>query len=618
MPLNTHFRQLITPGIFCLALFLFMSTGFASAASKVDAWLDINRVNPGESVELTIKAPGGIRKEPDISPIKKDFEILATSSSTNVSIVNGSMSTTTLWHYTLLPKKEGRLRIPPIKVGNQLTPELVLMVAASGIQQGHASGDIFLETSCEPPDPFIQQEVICTIRLFYANEITEGSLSEPSSPDAIIKRLGKDEHLSRSRDSRRYSVLVRRYAIFPQKSGELALPAPVFDGEVTVPRKGKLIPPGSNIFPRDPFFSQLLPGIGGTTRHVRKAGEAVTLHVKPIPSNWNGKFWLPAKSLEISQQWEPENEKCMVGDPVTRTITITARGLRAEQLPDLDPASTHELGIYTDRPSLDNQESRQGIIGKKIIKIVYIPQKSGKVTIPAIRFTWFNTVTQKVETASLPSRTIDVAGHGTTKKDAGLNAGKSKQGIEPTQPVFSPKKQGIKSDQATASRIPKHEDNPTILPETWKWLALSMSAMWLITLGLLIRERRLRKTAENDGTQDKKDKDFQKKRRIRELKKEFHRACGQNNARAARNALLKWAQAKWHNSPPAGLSDIAHRIPDPAVSKEIMELNRALYSETQGAWQRGRELSALLKELPEVENTNNKNGNSLLPPLYPR
>ena len=70
----------------------------ANAAAGVDAWLDTNKVNIGESVQLTIKADRKVSNEPDISPLKKDFDILQKSNSTSINITNGSFSSSTFWY----------------------------------------------------------------------------------------------------------------------------------------------------------------------------------------------------------------------------------------------------------------------------------------------------------------------------------------------------------------------------------------------------------------------------------------------------------------------------------------------------------------------------------------
>ncbi len=403
-----------------------VAAGIIAAASQcqasVDAWLSTNMAGPGESVELFIKADGATGGKPDITPVKDDFDVISSSSSTNLSLVNGRITSSRLYQYTIVPKKSGRLVIPPLDVNGERTPELVLEVSKGNTPSGKPSSgsDIFVETACEPREPLLQQQVICSVKLFYATEITEGSLTDPSSPDAIIKTIGKDEHLSRRKNGRRYSVIVRRYAVFPQKSGALTLTAPVFQGEIIIPGSGRNISP---LFPKDPFFNQLLPGMAHRTRHVTREGQKITLHVKPVPAGFRGKVWLPAKEIRISEKWNPSKLEVKPGDPITRTVTIEADGLTAEQLPDLADLKADGVGIYIDKPTTENSVTRRGITGKKIIKIAYIPQKSGDITIPAISFNWWSTEEDRLMTATLSERTVHVLAANPAKRDANQGIG---------------------------------------------------------------------------------------------------------------------------------------------------------------------------------------------------
>ena len=86
------------------------------AESGVDAWLDTNRTQVGNSVQLTIKADGRLSGKPDISALKKDFDIIGSSSASSVNILNNRISTTTKWIFDLVPRHSGTIRIPPIEI----------------------------------------------------------------------------------------------------------------------------------------------------------------------------------------------------------------------------------------------------------------------------------------------------------------------------------------------------------------------------------------------------------------------------------------------------------------------------------------------------------------------
>ncbi len=583
------------------------------AVASVDAWLDTNKVNIGESVQLTIKADGRVSGEPDLSPIEKDFDILGKSSSTSVNFINGSLSTSTTWYYTLSPKKKGRIVLPPIDVNGARTPELVLEVAGTSAPSADSSAsDIFIETSCEPKAPFVQQQIICTVRLYAAQEITDGTLSEPQAGGAIIRKLGRDQEFNRIRNSRRYRVIQRKYAIFPQESGRLTITSPVFSGTVVVPGSRSPNDPFSTFLNRDPFFSHALPGLTTNTKEVRIKGKDIDITVKPRPAAFKGRYWLPATSVSISEKWEPENGNIHVGDPITRTVTVVAQGLTGEQLPDLSPASVHGCNVYPDTPQIKNDEHSTGITGTRIQKIAFIPQRPGTVTLPPIVLRWWNTDRGQAESVSLPGRTITVLPASSTGQSGPALHAAPSPAAAPGQASNPNEGQGLKKTPAPATSARQSDRISNI----YMWTTLAFALAWLITILFLIHERY--KNGSNERRIKATGKAVGQKERIRQIKREFHQACRNNDAVRAKNALLKWAAAAYPEDPPAGLSELARRLGDSEAAQELERLNRVLYHTSKQAWDRGPILEKVIRDMP-VANHRMKHVScaTSLPPLYP-
>lgn len=96
------------------------------ATAAVQAWLDRDRVAAGDSVELTLQHDGRASGEPDLTPLRRDFDILGKASGTTVQIVNGSMSAQAQLRLTLAPKHVGRIAVPALVWAGERSPALVL------------------------------------------------------------------------------------------------------------------------------------------------------------------------------------------------------------------------------------------------------------------------------------------------------------------------------------------------------------------------------------------------------------------------------------------------------------------------------------------------------------
>jgi len=91
-------------------------------------------------------------------------------------------------------------------------------------------------------------------------------------------------------------------------------------------------------------------------------------------------------------------------------------------------------------------------------------------------------------------------------------------------------------------------------------------------------------------------------------------ACRANDARAARAALLHWAQLVWPVAPPRGLQALAAHLDDEALADALVELDGSLYATNAPTWHGGllwRRVGPALRHTPRKHRSRN-----VLPQLY--
>ncbi|MDQ6950440.1 MAG: BatD family protein [Mariprofundales bacterium] len=392
-----------------------------SAMATVLASLDRTQVEAGNSVQLTISRDSG-DGDPNLAPLKRDFEIMGRSESSSYRFVNGHASSSKEWILTLMPKHSGRLTIPALKVGAQQTQPFNLMVRAAGTpppmtpnsgsgapgQGGSSSamasqntqrGNVFVQASAVPTHPKVQQQVIYTVRLYRAISLSHAQLSEPKIDHAVVVALGKDRNFEQVVNGRRYLVTERKYALYPQQRGQLMIKPLRFDG--------RALSTGSVFDP----FNQM-------GRMVRKFSNPVTLQVDGVPATWPGGEWLPASRVTLSQTLSPGRHTA--GEPITRTVELHADGLTSSQLaPVLNGVLPDGLKRYPDQPLTNDTKSDAGVGGMRREKVAIIPLHGGNFMLPGVDVPWWNVVTGKVEHATLPPQLIKVvAAPGSTASSA--------------------------------------------------------------------------------------------------------------------------------------------------------------------------------------------------------
>jgi hypothetical protein len=378
----------------------------------------------------------------------------------------------------------------------------------------------------------------------------------------------------------RYKVTERRYAIYPQKSGEVAIAPVVFDGDI-VQGGG-----GGGLFALDPFNQSV--------RHKRLRSKAQHITVKAMPAAFHGRQWLPARSLELDDNWSPDPPKFAVGQAVTRTVAIMADGLTASQLPVLDSGAIKGLKQYPDQPALKDTQDSSGVTGLRTEKIAYIPTQAGEVTLPAIKIAWWNTTTDKMEVASLPARSFTVlpAPAGSTTTPPSVAAEKAPAPAQQTTPAVTP----------PPSAPPPNSDSGR-----WPWIALALGLGWLVTVVAWWWRGRRGPVHSAPAKSEQQDS-------LRRLEKALQASCLANDAVGTKGAVLAWARRRWPRQPPISLTAVARRCPE-SLSAVLIELDRALYAQTAASWQ-GQELWQQFAAHKAKKSEQSRDRDVGLEPLY--
>lgn len=547
---------MIKKSIFIL---LFVFSFSLEAAISLD--VSPNPVRFGQSFKLVLTQTGTTQiNTPDLTPLQADFTIVGTAKSSNYSIINGQASSNNQWTIVLMPKRLGKFDIPSLNFGSEKTNPLTIEVLGS---KDNADGDVnantglsntdkdlmFL-TEVSNPKPYLNEAVIYTVKLYKKLDLLDASYEPPTVTDALLIPLGQGRRYQDTKYGHNYAVEEQRYAIFPQKSGVLTIKAPLLQALV---------------------FRQMPEKMRVTAPNTR-------LNAQGIPANYKGTNWIPAKELILQELYDKNDAKFSEGSTLVRTITLEARGLPAELLPDLRLAKTQNFSLYQEKANLKNHLKNGALIGSKTLKLTYLLNKAGKFEIPAIEVSWFNTENRQQENATLPARSLVV--------EALLIPEKAKTTALPL-PVMN------KDDSKSLRQIPLQTNFGIVS------VALVFALLWLITLFLWWQWPHL----------------FSKKRG-KKSKKQLHEACLNNQPNLAKKALLAWAKEVWPDEHILDLAHIMRLIEDDETFKsEIKGLIDTLYQPKPKHWQ-GNALWQSFTAYRQKSSANKKKG-SLLPPTNP-
>lgn len=554
-------KKLILTGFF----YLFSTLTHAGVETQISA----SQVGLDETFQLqltqtNLPSANGV---PDLTPLRKDFLLLGTERRVNYSIINGQTQSSSTWVITLKAQKTGTLTIPSLKIGPESTTPLTINVTTqatvprdplnAGKQQPQ---DIFITTEVNEKKPYLNQQIIYKVTLYNSKQLLDANYQGPKVENALLIPLGDGKRYQTQKNNIHYLVEEQNYAIFPQKSGPLNISPPIFT---------------ALIYDFNP-------------QRIQAKAKPITLDVQPIPAPYTGKIWLPAKKIKLSEEYENVAQTVSQGSTLVRTITLEGIGIPAQLLPNLHFADTDAFNVYPEKGKEKNQIAQGEIVSNTKIKVTYLFNKSGKITIPEIKLPWFNTITKKEEIAILAPRSIEVT-PSTTPSTVPTNTD-SKPITSTTMPQQNAKIEDIAIETTTII------DNKA-------WMVAALFALaWLLTLGLWGWQKyhHPRETNTYNNTL-----------------KELHDACIRNNPQHARDALLKWARVNWPDASILNLTDLMHLTIDIHLKKQLQVLSQVLYQDTKNNSWHGDALWRSINNIKKAHPKSNSTTANVLPPINP-
>ncbi|MDD6854173.1 MAG: BatD family protein [Prevotella sp.] len=350
--------------------------------------------------------------------IPEGIEILYGPNQSEVSsyqYVNGHLSgsTTVTVSYVAMATRGGNFTIPPAMVvanGRRMSTESMRVrvngsapAAATAQSRGGGReektvgnpghGDLFILVSASKTHVHEQEPVMLTYKVYTTLNLTQLNGAMPDLKGFHTQEVKlpqqKNFHMETFRGKAYNTVTWSQYIMYPQMTGSLKIPSITYHGIVMEEDRSE-----------DAFFT------GGGYKEVPRdvTAPGITIQVDPLPakpkdfSGGVGKFNISAQLAKTEVR---------AGDPINLRLVLSGTGnLKlvkepAVQIPsDFDKYDTK----ITDKTKL----SEAGVEGNMIYDYLFVARKEGTYTIPAIRFTYYDTGSNSYKTITTQSFTIKV------------------------------------------------------------------------------------------------------------------------------------------------------------------------------------------------------------------
>ncbi len=556
---------------FCLSLWYCHAT----AAPSLRASVDRQTLAENESLNLVITLDGHSNDQIDTRQLSHQFEILNQQRSSRQSIINGQVSASTQWSYSLLPKEAGALVIPSFEYRGSYSDAIPITVHKQTHQQATAGNrDVFLQASVDKQQVYVQQQVLLTLRLYYNIDLDNYEAEPLALADSLLTPL--KEHSFRTRyQGEDYQVLELLYAIHPQASGTLQIPA----------QRWRLRKTARNLF-----------GSRSNNQFIIVNSEAITIEVDPTPAHYQGKHWLPATEVTLEGQWLNSIIQARVGEPVNYQLRLSAQGLQGSQLPEIKLPDNEHISLYQEPSRSEDAQSEHGIVGTRTHNFALIPQKPGTLELPEITLHWWNTETQQQALIRLGPQTLVVA-------PSQLN-----------DPLSHPRAADASTPASNGGAVAQTDtltaDNRHYVL-VWQLIS-AVLALLCAGLGLWVyRHHRRQPTPAASGVSSHQSATHS------QALKQIQQAIDQADYHALRSALIGWGKHHSQNPQLNSLALLSRQFP--ALADAIGQLNQQLYGkpcehpQATAAW----DPQTLLDAINTLAATNSDKKNpDRLSPLY--
>jgi hypothetical protein len=391
-----------------------------------------------------------------------------TGQSSSFTNINGKTTQSHSYTYTatLRATKEGSYTFGPITVGGVKSNVVSYTIGKAGANTqpnaqsssqtagqsnqasdkpkyiGKGDGNLFLRASVSNSNPYEQQAVIYTVKLYTTYDAIKfiGAAAAPKFDGFVID---ESKDLSQSLSYETYqgktyaTAVIAKYIIFPQMTGNLKISGNTYT--ISVDQRE---------YYQDPFFGSMSYA---TPLQLNVTPNDLQVSVKPLPQPKPVDFSGGVGQFKLTSDLRTRDPKTNQAASIVYQISGTGN-IKYVQLPDLATLFPPELEVYSPKSDQNITVSGSNTSGNISFDYSFMPLEEGEFKIPDIKLVYFNPTTGKYETSVAKGYTIHVG------KGASSSKSQSVQRLK-----FNPDLQPVKLSKLSKTPV-------AYVEQTWYWI----------------------------------------------------------------------------------------------------------------------------------------------------
>ncbi|NMP15331.1 BatD family protein [Thalassotalea sp. Y01] len=257
---------------------------------------------------------------------------------------------------------------------------------AASIEELLQQEKLFVTATLKNKQPIIAKQAV-TILIEYQTDrwFASGNSIEDFEMSGIVK-LSLDSQATNSsvrKNGQTYASQIREITLFPMEAGIYELP-PIIVNVAVNSEQGVV---KGQVTTKPIEFEVILPeALNGIDEYV-------------VSDNFE---------LQVSGEFE-QDKVYKIGEAVTQRYQFKAAGVPAMMLPKAKTISLTGLGVYRNKPVLNDENNRNILTGFRTEQVNFIFEEKGQYTVPEQVFYWWNLSTNRLETQVIKAQSWSVS-----------------------------------------------------------------------------------------------------------------------------------------------------------------------------------------------------------------
>lgn len=301
------------------------------------------------------------------------------------------------WPKTHWPKTNWPTRHWLTALAAMMPTVLCGAAAAQGPAIDPAIGRVDVTVELPKETPYVGEMLVVRMRSTIRANVALHTIRQPSLTNFDWQQFGKDSDFQEMRDGFWVAGVERVIAVYPRRAGRLTI---------------------------EPFVRHVTIVTAGNERvEADFASKPVEIEVRDHDGVGRaGDWWLPARSVKITDGWEPRSDRIGLDETAHRTLTVEAAGITADRLPP--PPNLRAPGVITFAGPVERQTivTSEGPIARAVYRWDIRPVSDAVATVPAIHLRWFDIAERRMRDAAVPEQRVSFVGASGSPPEASTRA----------------------------------------------------------------------------------------------------------------------------------------------------------------------------------------------------